>query len=234
MATEERQTNGLMERLRAETKALHDKAENQALQQALVKGELGRQTYARYLGQMLTVHLSLESAIRDLVAERPEFRDAIRDHTFREADLTADLEALGIDPAGCAPEQPTRELIADIERLSRDRPVALAGMHYVLEGANNGNRFIAQSMRGALELGGNRGATYLDPYGDAQRERWQAYKTAISQVPLGNGEADAIVEAAKRMFVAVSEISSEIACTAESPPAEPVPGVTPDSVGSSG
>ena len=211
------ESNGLMERLRSETRAHHDAAENQALQKALVAGELGRETYVRYLGQMLLVHRALEPRIRALIDSRAELGQAIHDDNFREDDLVADLKTFGTDPAdeSLKPCAATAALIADIERLAQTRPVALVGMHYVLEGANNGNRFIARAMAKALQLTDGNGVRYLDPYGESQRERWQAYKTAMSGVTVDPAESDAIVDAAKRMFEAIGAISQEIARTSD-------------------
>ncbi len=54
----------LSERLKAETRAEHRRAETHPLMAAMVSGRIDRALYARYLGQMRHVHATLDAALR--------------------------------------------------------------------------------------------------------------------------------------------------------------------------
>lgn len=87
-------------------------------------------------------------------------------------------------------------------------------MHYVLEGSNNGNRFIAKAVRRALGLVEGAGDRYLDPYGDAQRGLWAHFKQRMDAAGWSGEEADAMVRAAQDTFDAVGALSEEIQAAA--------------------
>ena len=80
----------------------------------------------------------------------------------------------------------------------------------VLEGSNNGNRFIARNIQRAYELGPAGGVAFLDPYGETQRPKWQEYKNAMGRLPLSAAEHDAMLAAAQAMFRAIGAISTEL------------------------
>ena len=138
----------VMERLRAETADLHSSAEGKDFQRRMVKGELTRDDYARWLGQMLLVHRALEAPLRALMGS-PAFA-ALREEQLQEPYLLEDLDALGQDPAAVTPLPATAALVASIERAATETPLALLGYHYVLEGSNNGNRYIVRQLAPAL------------------------------------------------------------------------------------
>jgi heme oxygenase len=81
-------------------------------------------------------------------------------------------------------------------------------MRYVLEGSNNGNRFIARAIRKALPGAPTR---YLDPYGENQRPLWARFKADMEAVGFTPAEQDQIVLAAQEMFAAVGALSCELA-----------------------
>ncbi len=199
----------VMERLRSETRELHDSAENRRFQQRMVAGELSREDYARFLGQMLLVHRALEEPLRRLWQEDARFR-AVREEQFQPPYLLADLAALGADPASVQPLGATAALIARIEDVAAERPLEILAFHYVLEGSNNGNRFIAKKLAPALDVSPEAGARYLDPYGAEQRAKWADFKADMNAVGFSDDEADTLVQAACTMFQAVASLSDEL------------------------
>jgi len=93
-------------------------------------------------------------------------------------------------------------------RIAASDELALLGMRYVLEGSNNGNRFIARAIRAGLPGAPTR---YLDPYGEAQRPRWVQFKADMDAVGFEAGQQDRIVAAAQEMFAAIGALSRELA-----------------------
>ena len=96
-------------------------------------------------------------------------------------------------------------------------------MLYVLEGSTNGSKFIARAIRREYGLGEGPGASYLDPHGELQQERWQAFKRDMDDVGFTETEASAIIDAACRMFRALTDVSDELSETVGGSPARPGP-----------
>ena len=98
---------------------------------------------------------------------------------------------------------------ARVEQLAADQPLGLLGFHYVLEGSNNGSKYIAMGMGKAYGLEPGPGLRYLDPYGEAQRERWDAFRSSMESVGFSPAEKDLLVACAKEMFEALIRIGDE-------------------------
>lgn len=199
----------VMDVLREATWDLHQQAERSAFQQALLAGRVDRSTYAAWLGQMLLVHEALERHLRHLRGQMPETAAVVAEYQFQEGYLRGDLEYLGVAERP-EPLPATQAFTAYIERLAREQPVALLGVHYVLEGSNNGSRFLARSISAALGLTDGQGTQFLDPYGAAQRERWQAFREGMNGLRLAPDQREAMVEAAKQTFLAVMRLGEEL------------------------
>ncbi len=199
-------TPPLSQKLKDGTWDLHSQAEKQPFQQNLVKGQVSRDAYGGWLAQMLLVHSALEKRLRTLCDNDPRVAAVVSDEQYQEPYLLADLAALGYDRPATALER-TARLIETIENAAAIR---LLGYHYVLEGSNNGNAFIARAVRPALGLEPGSGDRYLDPYGERQRAVWGAFKTAIDEQAFSEDEQTAMVEAAREMFAGISELSAAL------------------------
>jgi len=198
-----------MDRLKNETWELHQQAEHHPFQQALVRGELPLDAYGRHLGQLRLVYGALEEALRNLRAGHPELSGLIEDRRFHEDKLADDAEHIGAEPN--PPALPaTQRLIDEIGRTASERPLALLGFFYVLEGSTNGGRFIAKALRRAYEFPGPEGTRAFDPYADGQREAWLEFKDAMGRLSLTPEDEDAIVARAKAMFQGIGAISAEM------------------------
>jgi heme oxygenase len=204
------QAQSLGDRLREATRSLHDAAETHAFQRAFAAGQLPREQYVRYLAELVHMYAALERAIARLKSDVPALADVVRDRHFREGDLHADLKFLGYRHDGRPPLPATRDMIKHVERCAAEQPIMLLGFHYVLEGSNNGSKYIARNVARAYGLAPGRGLAYLDPYGDQQREVWQQYKQDMAGLELTAEQADAVVEAAQRMFQAIASISTQL------------------------
>lgn len=190
-------TQSVMERLRDATHELHVRAERHPFQGALVRGALQTDAYIAYLGQMLCVHTALERRLRRH-GDHAAINAVVKDHQYQEAYLEQDLRFFGRDPGAAKPLDGASALIGRIESASE---LELLGMHYVLEGSNNGSRFIAKGVARTLILEpGQPGLKYLDPYGDAQRERWQDFKDAMDDTEFGEEDVSKLINGAAAMF----------------------------------
>jgi heme oxygenase len=100
------------------------------------------------------------------------------------------------------PRPGTHALIDHVASVASSEPVRLLGLHYVREGANNGNRFIAMKLRKIWGAPHDQrdGFRYLDPYGPEQRPRWEAFKQQLDALDLTNEQEEAVIASARSMF----------------------------------
>jgi heme oxygenase len=199
----------VMDRLKVGTQDMHSLAEGRQFQRRMLKGEITRDQYADWLGQMLLIHRALEKHLFGRLLGDPLFA-AVREEQFQEPNLIADLAALGGDTQTPSPLPAAAALIADIDRAARENPLALLGYHYVLEGSKNGNRFIARQLVPALGLAPRRADRYLDPFAEAQPVKWAEFKAAMTAVSFDAAQVDLLVAAARRMFEGIGDLSDQL------------------------
>lgn len=187
---------------------LHQAAESAELPKRLVKGEVTRDEYRVLVEQSLLLMRRLDEAI---VRRRGEVGalGLIDDEQLQGPRLEADLEALGgagggVGAGSIEPLAETRAAMDLVDRVERDDPLALLGLHYVREGANNGNRFVAMKVGPALGLEGGAGLSHLDPYGESQRPKWEAFKAGWDGLGLDEDERLRVVAAGRAMFEAIT------------------------------
>lgn len=204
----------IMDSLKAQTAEHHQSAERHPFQRALFSGTLPRGLYAASLGQMLLVHRALAPCLSALAARDPRARAVIREHQFHESDFAADLQHFGAVPATVSALPATGDLIREMTDLATSRPLAVLGMHYVLEGSTNGGVYIAKGVRRAYNLQGTTGTRSLDPYGERQRERWAEFKASMNAAEFTPQESRDLVDGAQWMFEAVSRLGSAVLASA--------------------
>ncbi|MBD3336447.1 MAG: hypothetical protein GF355_13110 [Candidatus Eisenbacteria bacterium] len=202
--------SGIMTRLREETRRHHVATEEGPFQQELLAGRLPLASYTALLQQLLHVHRAVESQLRWLASSQPPVAAVLRDYQFQEENILSDLRALHADPATEDPLPSTQSFVDEVNALSRSWPVALLGVHYVLEGSKNGGRYIAKALRRAYGFEDGKGVAYLDPYGDDQKTRWSEFKKNMDAARLNSDDQDAVVAAAQTAFDAIQEIHQEL------------------------
>lgn len=201
--------NDVMERLRTETRDLHESAESHDFQRRLAGGAVSRGEYGQWLGQMLLIHRALEDRLEPCIDSDERFA-AVKRGQFQVPHLLADLDALELDASSLKRLDATSDLVARIEADAEAEPLRLLGYHYVLEGSNNGNRFISRALLPSLGLERDRGGRYLDPYGSEQPAVWKRFKADMSEVGFSSDEKDLLVDAARTMFESIGDLSAEL------------------------
>ena len=197
----------LAESLKERTTDLHRYAETRPLQKALVAGQVTRHQLATYLAQLGYVH----KAIEDLLSTLPHsalagFEACSCEHSKAIAE---DLKVL--DGSTCIlPE--TARIVDELHAHAAEAPLFVVGTLYVLEGSMNGNKYIARGLASALGIqSGEPGLSYWDPYGEAQVERWQAFRKALDDLHLTEAEVKAVHHGAEFMFKGIAEIADAAA-----------------------
>lgn len=202
--------SAVMQRLRDETAELHKQAETKPMQGALVRGMVTREQYGAWLGQMWAMHRELDAALRIAAPRAEAIRRVVTEEQYQEPYLRADLEFMGIDSGTIRPMSGTSAFIARVHEIGATNPLGVLGVHYVLEGSKNGNRFIVRAVRKALGLELGRGDRYLDTYGEAQPLKWGAFKEAMNRIAFTDAEIDGLVSAAKVGFEGVMALSDDV------------------------
>ena len=189
---------------------LHQSAENGAVARKLISGEIGRAEYAELAKQMYLFNRRLDEAIRTHRGTTPALDRLITDEQLQTPYYESDLSDLGVDPSDIEPTEGTRSALALVDRVEASEPGNLLALHYVREGANNGNRFVARKLMQVWGQSDLSGMKHLDPYGESQRGKWEVFKTTLNELPLTDAEKLELVRTGRAMFEAVIAIHKDI------------------------
>ncbi len=182
----------LTTRLKDDNWKLHQIAERAEGPAAMIKGKMPQDGYTSLLAQQWLMSRALDAALKPHLDTRPDLKAFVFSEQFLTPYIEEDLTHFGVCPAHVRPEPGTQRYIDDIAA-RRDDALHLLGLHYVRLGACNGNRYVAKSVRKALDLPATgEGTRYLDPFGEAQREKWYTFKGALDSLPLTPDEADRV------------------------------------------
>ncbi|HWL94006.1 MAG TPA: biliverdin-producing heme oxygenase [Phycisphaerae bacterium] len=215
--------DSIMQELKSSTQGLHDATEKGRFNKDLVMGRVPLESYVDSLEQLYLVHQALEAKLRENHDSHPAFSAVLRDYQFQEPYLLADIAFFKRDLGSIRALEPTRRFIEAIDRIAKEEPVGLMGIHYVFEGSNNGSRHISTALRRAYGFTGRDGTNYFDPYGDRQHEYWQAFKQDMAAVRLTALERRAMVDAAAAAFQAVMELHAALGENLPEASAAPAP-----------
>lgn len=203
-------TTSVMEQLKTSTLEQHQAAESHPFQRNLAAGKLPREQYIANLGQLLLLHKALEAGLRASISRVPAIARVVREYQYQEPYLLEDLKFFGVDPTSVRPTSATRALVSAIQQYQASAPLKLLGMHYVLEGSNNGSKFICRSVRRAYGLEGVSGNRYMDPYGDQQRAYWELFKQDMNAQNFAQPQIDELIAGAREMFDAISAVGQDL------------------------
>lgn len=199
-------TLGLADTLKNQTQNAHTAAERHEFQGRVLRGMLGSPAYVAQMGQYYLVHKALMGALARVQSDKSVASLIKPFHTYPQL-FEADLKHFGADASAVQPVGATKQIIREINEAS---PLALIGFAYVAEGSTNGGKFIGQALRRALNLPGGEGLSSLDPHGEAQRERWGAFRGTLDQLPLDEAGRQTVISSAERYFRYVIELFDEL------------------------
>lgn len=194
----------LSQKLKIATGELHERAEKHPFQASVVDGRASRTAYAIWLRQLREIHATLESLFTEQGCRVIECSSVIDRDQFKTRLIDHDLRVLAPENSLVQTVPATEAIASRIRSDVAESPLSLLGYWYVLEGATNGNKFLARFL--SRVFGGNDGLSYLDPYGDQQRQTWMRWKTRIDELHLPGDVESRIVDAAKAMFLGLVEI----------------------------
>lgn len=199
---------GIMGRLKTETAELHAVAEAKPLEEALIGGSINHDQYKKYLEQRWVVHRELEAAADRALTADARLAGLGLPGLYQTRNIEEDLAHLGADTALIRAMGGSEGLLAMIR--GAGSTAVLMGIFYVFEGSKNGARYIAKSLAKAWGKADLQGLKYLDPHGEAQRGLWMKFREDMNAIAWSEAEQDAMVEAAKETFRAISALDDEI------------------------
>ncbi len=207
-ATIETEPSCVADFLKRQTADAHHQAETHPLQKSFVSGEIERDRLAALFHRMHDLLTEVETRL-ERAASTDSAMDGLREHTTPHRDRLA-TDLAGLDPSGSQRSE-SPAVVDFVIRMGGDTwpSPAIAGAFYVLEGSMNGNRFIRRGLeKRRPDLAPH--LSYLDPYGDEQRTRWQATRRALDLVARDEDARIQMLEAARATFDVVQEISEEV------------------------
>jgi heme oxygenase len=199
-------------RLREAIGPAHSAIEELPLSRAMIDGRVCREDYSALLGQLWFVHHGLEAELKchkELLAiYRPETMD-------RAAVILRDLAELGTHGGAAAPLESTLSLVRSISDRSAERPWALLGYLYVLEGSRMGSMALARPLAKALGVPAESGVG-LDYHRDGMATRvpqWMRFKSVLLALPLGEEDQGEVVSSAIEMMEGLCGLYAALSCS---------------------
>lgn len=199
----------LLERLKAETRALHAQAERTGVMAELIRRRLPRAGYIALLANLRLIYGALEAAQHRLQAVLRTAGVGFPD-LARAAALQQDLACFADGRAPAA--GPAREAAAIVpaasdyaQRLAAcDAPALVAHLYVRCLGDLHGGQVLAPLVREQYALGDHAGGTAFYDYGDdaAVRRLRTAWREQIARYGAGGTHDDRIVAEARWAFAA--------------------------------
>jgi heme oxygenase len=184
-------TSSIVERLRRETRAVHERLEATI---PLLSPLATESTYTTYLAALLGFHRPIERQLNRITALHQLPLDL--SHRWKSAHLAFDLHRLmTTDELAALPACRALPAVAAV-------PHAL-GCLYVLEGATLGGRVIFRHLAERFPALIASSSSYLQIYGTSTGPRWQQFCGVLASRP--DEEHDSIVDTAARTFEAFAD-----------------------------
>ncbi len=200
--------SGVMNRLKAETRAAHDATEAIPFSDAMVKEHLPRAAYIGQLAAYRVIHEALEDALR--TSSDPAVRAVWTEDLAKAPLLDTDLayftaEIPTVPPAALDAAEAYASAIRD---LASSNPPALLGHLYVLEGSTLGATILRMHLANMydLDLETADGLKYYSPYGNQVMPHWMQFKARMNEAVSEPAQQDAVVNAAKDAFDRIGRV----------------------------
>lgn len=199
----------LVRRVRAALRPAHDAIETTPFAQALAQGRVPLARYVDYLVQLHAVHLVAETAV---VASRRTAR-FVRPGMRRLRALERDLRFwTGADLPPRRRHASTGSLVRRLAAYEVDKPLALVGTLYVLEGSRAGSRVLHPSLARGLGLTTDaaHGLAYHAENAAQRAARWRAFTARLDAELVGDTECSDVVEGATATMKGLHAVFDEL------------------------
>lgn len=195
-------------RLKSDNWDLHQIAERGGTPESMIKGTITRDGFAAYLAQSIHINRALDTALAQAVAQMPELGELVTDEQSFEPYFSEDLAYYETAEAESLKPGVTRF----VEHINKhvDSPLHIFGLHYVRLGACNGNRFVARKLRQVFGIDHpTDGMKVHDPFGESQRQKWNAFKVGIDAMDLTDAQRDELFEGTRAAYLMTINIDHD-------------------------
>jgi heme oxygenase len=196
----------LTESLKAATFAAHAGLQTAPYFSALAACQLPLESYVGQLRALAILHSALETAL----AACPDARVAAVWARDREKFALLQQDLRYFEPRAVADLREATEAALSaaehLKLLALERPLALLGVVYVLEGSTLGAAVVRPLVARAFLLTGTDGLAYLHAYGDAAPVQWKKFRDGLNALTLTPAEQNEIIAAAVDFFARLERI----------------------------
>ncbi len=199
-----------MKRLKRETHAQHVDLVRLPFITSLIDGSLPLAAYVNQLRAFATVFGALEDVVA--AGNGSSLRASLGLEGSRFSRLLQDIGCFGMEMIPEIP-QVRRTAVAMASRirlLSLERPGALPGYIYVLQGTILGNRVHLPDVKRNYGLTGTQGASFYAGYGHGADEYWEGFTALLNGAVEGGADAGDIIAAAREAFEFLHDIHSAL------------------------
>lgn len=190
----------IMARLKAETKACHSKLESLPYFKALIEHRLPLECYVNQLRALSVLHGVFENEISASSDERVSsvWGKEMRKRPLLEEDL-AFFKPRVIADAG-APIEAAHDMTGKIRLRAIEQPMSLLGYLYVLEGSTLGNSMHRPDVSATFHLDEWNGCRYYSSYQDQVAARWERFSKNMNDALSDPSLYNSVIEAAHEAF----------------------------------
>ncbi len=201
---------GIMERLREQTRAQHERLENTAFFAALEAGTLSLASYVGWLRVLHTLHETLEGELSR--SDDPTVCAVWREDERRAPFLEQDL-------AFFAPQELPEAQRAQLEAIllaqelryrALTQPASLLGALYVLEGSALGGQVLRARLTESLSLLADAGLTYLTGRGAGTAAHFRTFAARMNGAVEDAALMQHVVDTAADVFVSLERVLSAL------------------------
>lgn len=183
----------ILDKLRAETRADHDRLEALGLSGKIMDRTLSLGEYKKLILVQYIVHKELEALLEENGVE--ELFPALEYGERRKMPLLEqDVEELEMKRSEIWAEEPAGKLP------HLQKPYGLLGCVYVMEGATLGGMVIMKALKKNDQLSGIDNFYYFGCYGGDTGSRWKNFLEILNEEGNRPDAQEAVVEAAKETF----------------------------------
>jgi heme oxygenase (biliverdin-producing, ferredoxin) len=184
----------VMNMVRAAISESHQQIELTPFSQGMMDGSISRSEYANGLVQLWHIHDELES----LVYQADEVTSYFTPEMVRTNTITRDLKAFGYKVFTFQPMSETLAIVNQLRCWGKEKPFALLGCVYVLEGSRMGSLVIAKPLSKTLGIApGEAAGIEYHTEGAAQTpSRVRAFKEKIDGANLDEATVSDLTEGA--------------------------------------
>lgn len=200
----------IMDRLKTDTRSMHDNAEDQAFMRDLMSGTLPKEAFAASLRPLQAIRSCIEQRLQ-ANADHPAIAACIRPYHsiagLYDSDVDYFGEAANVSAEDVKSVQEFHDLVKEAEAAD---PVNLLGIFYVLEGSNMGASMLRRKVQESYDIEGDEGTKAMVPHGRDLMPRWRDFSGCMNNLDLTPEQREAILAFASNTFRVVGNLYREI------------------------